>query len=408
MNRCIISRLFTIIICCLCFGNVAFSQTKKELQQKKQQLQKEIEYTNKLLKETASTKNTSLNQLRKLNKKISTRENLIATMESEINLLTDSIKLQEQKVDSLEQDLIVLKNEYAEMIRSAYKNRNAYNKMMFLFASEDFNQAFKRLKYFQQYAQYRQSQAKKIISQQEQIDAQIRILEASKKSNEGLLQAKLNERSMLSKEKNEQESVVNSLKGKEQQLKKNLQEKQQAAQKITQAIERVIAEEIRKAREAAKKAGEKEEGYPMTPEARELSNSFAANKGKLPWPVNEGVITGLFGEHPHPTLSGVKVQNNGIDISTKKENMGRAVFEGKVSRVIIIPGEGKVIMINHGEYFSVYSFFKEVFVSAGDKVSTKQNLGVLIADADDSSSNLHIEIWKMKNKLNPEQWIFKK
>lgn len=408
MNRYIISRLFTIIICCLCFGNVTFSQTKKELQQKKQQLQKEIEYTNKLLKETASTKNTSLNQLKKLNKKISTRENLIATMESEITLLTDSIKLQEQKVDSLEQDLIVLKNEYAEMIRSAYKNRNAYNKMMFLFASEDFNQAFKRLKYFQQYAQYRQSQAKKIISQQEQIDAQIRILEASKKSNEGLLQAKLNERSMLSKEKNEQESVVNSLKGKEQQLKKNLQEKEQAAQKITKAIERVIAEEIRKAREAAKKAGEKEEGFPMTPEARELSNSFAANKGKLPWPVNEGVITGLFGEHPHPTLDGVKVQNNGIDISTKKENMGRAVFEGKVSRVIIIPGEGKVVMLNHGEYFSVYSFFKEVFVSAGDKVSTKQNLGVLIADADDSSSNLHIEIWKMKNKLNPEQWIFKK
>jgi len=408
MNRYIISRLFTITICCLCFVNVTFSQSKKELQQKKQQLQKEIEYTNKLLKETASTKNTSLNQLRKLNKKISTRENLIATMESEISILTDSIKLQDQKVDSLEQDLILIKDEYAEMIRSAYKNRSAYNKMMFLFASDDFNQAFKRLKYFQQYAEYRQSQAKKIITQQEQIDAQIRILEASKKSNEGLLQAKLNERNVLSREKNEQEGAVNSLKGKEQQLKKNLQEKEQAAQKITKAIERVIAEEIRKAREAAKKAGEKEEGFPMTPEARELSNSFAANKGKLPWPVDEGVITGLFGEHPHPTLKGVKVQNNGIDISTKKENMGRAVFEGKVSRIIIIPGEGKVIMMNHGEYFSVYSFFKEVFVSAGDKISTKQNLGVLIADPDDSSSNLHIEIWKMKNKLNPEQWIYKK
>ena len=408
MNRYFISRLFTFILCFCCFLGVSYSQSKKELQQKKQQLQKEIEYTNKLLKETATTKKTSLNQLRKLNKKISTRQNLIATMETEINLLNDSIDLQVQKIDSLERDLDLLKEEYAEMIRSAYKNRSSYNKLMFLFAAEDFNQAFKRLKYFQQYAQYRQNQAEKIVAQQAEIDAQIKLLEAVKKSNEGLLKAKLNERNVLSKEKNEQEGVVNSLKGKEQQLKKELRNKEEAAQKITKAIERVIAEEIRKAREAAKKAGEKEEGFPMTPEARELSNSFAANKGKLPWPVDEGVVTGLFGEHPHPTLKGVKVQNNGIDISTKKENMGRAVFEGKVSRVIIIPGEGKVVMINHGEYFSVYSFFKEVFVVAGDKVDTKQNIGVLIADQDDASSNLHVEIWKMKNKLNPEQWIYKK
>ena len=170
----------------------------------------------------------------------------------------------------------------------------------------------------------------------------------------------------------------------------------------------MIAEEIRKAREAAKKAGKKEEGFPLTPEARELSNSFAANKGKLPWPVNEGVITGQFGEHPHPTLKGVKVQNNGIEISTKKDNMGRAIFDGVVTKIIILPGEGKAVMVSHGEYFTVYSFFKEVFVTTGDKVSTKQNLGVLISDPGESTSTMSLEIWKTYTKLNPESWIFKK
>ncbi len=408
MKRCIIRRFFTFLFFLFCIVNFSYSQSKRELQVKKQKLQKEIEYTNKLLKETSSTKKNSLGQLRKLNKKISSRESLISTMEAEIQLLNDSIIYQTQNIDSLETGLVVLKDEYAKMIRSAYRNKSSYNKLMFLFAAEDFNQAFKRLKYFQQYAQYRQNQAEKIVYQKKEIDAKIRILEAVKKSNEGLLKAKLNERNVLSNEKIEQEKVVSSLNGKEKELKKDLKEKELAAQKITKAIERVIADEIRKAREAAKKAGKKEEGFPMTPEARELSKSFASNKGKLPWPVDEGVITALFGEHPHPTLNGVKVQNNGIDISTKKENMGRALFEGKVSRVIIIPGEGKVVMINHGEYFSVYSFFKEVFVNAGEKVSTKQNIGVLISDSDDSSSNIHIEIWKMKNKLNPENWIYKK
>ena len=386
----------------------AFAQNKQALQEKKKKLQQEINYTNKLLKETESTKKSSLNQLRQLNKKISSRESLIATMEQEIVLLNDSIIYQVRRVDSLETDLKLLKEEYAEMIRNAYKNRSSYNKLMFLFAADNFNQAFKRLKYFQQYAQYRQSQAEKITFQQKEIDAQIVILEAIKKSNEGLLKAKLNERNVLANEKDKKQSVVSSLKGKEKELKKDLQQKQNAAKKISQAIAKIIEEEIRKAREAAAKAGKAKEGFPMTPEARELSNSFAANKGKLPWPVGEGVITGQYGEHPHPTLNGVKVQNNGIDISTKKSNIGRSVFEGTVSRVIIIPGEGKVVMVRHGEYFSVYFYFQEVFVAAGDKVDTKQDLGVLIAEEGEASSNMHLEIWKVTNKLNPESWIYRK
>jgi septal ring factor EnvC (AmiA/AmiB activator) len=293
------------------------------------------------------------------------------------------------------------------MINYAYRNRDDYDRLMFILSSQNFYQAFKRLKYYQQYSEYRKSQAEKIGQQQTLLDAKINLLLAIKKSKEGLLKAKLQERNQLSTQKDKKVEVVNSLKGKEQKLKKDLQQKREAAKQINEAIEKIIAEEIRRAREAAKKAGKSEKGFPMTPEAMALSNSFTENKGKLPWPVGEGVITAQFGEHPHPTLKGVKVQNNGIDISTKKGNVGRAVYKGKVSRVIIIPREGKVVMISHGEYFTVYSYFKEVFVSAGDEVDTKQSLGVLVDDQDENASQLHLEIWKVMNKLNPEQWIYK-
>jgi septal ring factor EnvC (AmiA/AmiB activator) len=408
MSRFIIRVFACLAILLVAAPAITQAQSKEALQDKKRKLQEEINYTNQLLKETEKTKRTSLNQLSQLSKKISSREQLIGAMEEEIQFLNDSILGREAKVDSLELSLKELKAEYAEMIRNAYKNRSSYDRMMFIFSAENFNQAFKRLKYFQQYAQYRQTQASNIEKTQESIDAQIRMLEAIKKSKQGLLKAKLNERNTLAQEKNQKENVVQDLQGKEKQLRKELKAKESAARKIEAAIEKIIAEEIRKAKEAAKKAGESEKGFPMTPEARELSNNFVANKGKLPWPVAEGVITGQFGEHQHPTLKDVKVQNNGIDISTKKGNFGRSVFEGTVSKIIIIPGEGKAVLIRHGEYFTLYSYFKEVYVSAGTKVDTKQDLGLLITDNDGSSSSMHFEIWKGMSKLNPESWVYKK
>ncbi|MAY83188.1 MAG: peptidase M23 [Flavobacteriales bacterium] len=407
MSRYSTNSLIFLLFILLALPVASLAQSKKDLQEKKKQLQKEIEYTNKLLSETEKSKNTSLNQLRQIDKQISSREELINTMEAEIAMVEDTIELLSASIDTLENEIEELKEEYAKMINFAYRNRDDYDRLMFILSSENFYQAFKRLKYFQQYSAYRKSQAERISAQQELIDSKINLLTAIKKSKEGLLKAKLLERNELSSEKNKKEEVVNSLKGKEQKLKKDLQQKREAAEQINKAIEKIIAEEIRRAREAAKKAGKSEKGFPMTPEAQALSNSFAENKGKLPWPVGEGVITAEFGEHPHPTLKGVKVQNNGIDISTKKGNMGRAIYKGKVSRVIIIPREGKVVMISHGDYFTVYSYFKEVFVSAGDEVDTKQSLGVLVDDQEENASQMHLEIWKVMNKLDPASWIYK-
>lgn len=396
-----------ILILFTLFVTVSKGQGKQELQQKKKELQKEIIYTNKLLNETAENKKVSINQLVQLNKKIGAREELIRTMNQEIDLIDVSIDSNQTVLDSLNVTLKSLKDEYAKILRSAYKNRSAYDQLMFVFSSQDFNQAFKRLKYLQQFTRYRKSQVLKIEYTQEQLNKQLIELEAVKQSKKNLLASIQNEFQKLGSEKSQKQTVVNQLQGREKELKKQLQDKKKASLQLEKAIERIIAEEIRKAREAAKKAGKDSKGYPLTPEAKELSNSFTANQGKLPWPVLEGLITEKFGEHPHPALPGVKVQNNGIDISTTKGSIIRSIFEGEVTAVIIIPGGGKGVMIRHGEYLSVYTYFKELYVKKGDKVTTKQDLGVVVTD-DDNKTNLHLEIWKNTTKLNPELWLYRK
>lgn len=397
-------------ICCfllILFSTAVYSQDKQELQQKKKELQEEIKFTNKLLEKTEKDKKLTVTHLNQLNRKISARQELVIAMQQEINYINDSIYSLESHIDDLEENLEDLKEEYALLIINANKNRSGYNRLMFIFSSEDFNQAFKRLKYLQQYAQYRQAQATEIENTKEELDAKISALEAVRESKKGLLQAQINEKSLLAQERRKQEDIIGKLQGKEENLKEQLADKIKAQEKLDKAIQRIIAEEIRRAKEAAEKAGKTSKGFPMTPEAQKLSESFASNKGKLPWPVQQGVIVSSFGEHPHPVLKGVLVQNNGIDISTSSSAVGRSIFDGVVSGVLVIPGEGKGIMIRHGEYLSVYTYFKDVFVSKGDKVTTKQDLGILMDGETESSSIMHLEIWKNTDKLDPGQWIYK-
>jgi septal ring factor EnvC (AmiA/AmiB activator) len=386
----------------------AEAQSKKNLEHKKKQLQKEIQLTNKLLKETRKDKELSVDELLKLKSKINSRSNLIATMNAEIRLINKEIRSSKEGISALKNELKNLKSEYAKIIYYAFKHRSSYDKMMFIFASENINQAYKRLKYTQQYAEYRKRQAKEIRTTQTALEEKIIALNASNAEKTVLVSMEEQEKQNLAVEKAEQENIVQKLQGKEQELKAKLKKKEKAKQKLQQAIQRIIEAEIRKAREAAKKAGNTAKGFPMTPEALKLSNSFASNKGKLPWPVSQGVITAQFGKHPHPVLAGIVINNNGIDISTTTGAMSRAIFAGVVSSVAIIPGEGKVVMIRHGEYLTVYSYMSEVFVNKGDKIAIKQNLGVLVNEAGKSKTEVHLEIWKGMTKLNPKYWIFRK
>ena len=404
------NNIFTIIGFTVFYLTVSpfYAQNKNDLEKKKKALQKEINYTNQLLKETRKNKDHTLEELLGLKSKINARTDLIAAMNSEVRLIDGEVEQSSTDIKILEAELVRLRGEYAKIIYYAFKHRSTYDKMMFVFASKDINQAYKRLKYIQQYTEYRKGQAQEIITTQTNLKEKIAQLEKIKQEKSVLVSLEEQETQKLAIEKSEQENIVQKLQGKEQELKDKLRKKEAAARKLQKAIQRIIEEEIRKAREAAKKNGTTSKGFPMTPEAIKLSNSFASNKGKLPWPVLQGVITARFGKHPHPVLREITINNNGIDISTTKGSKARALFGGEVSSVAIIPGEGKVVMVRHGEYLSVYSYMSDVYVKKGDKITTKQELGLLVNDSGKSKTKVHLEIWKGMTKLNPEYWIYRK
>lgn len=379
---------------------MAFSQKDKQtLENKKKVLQEDIEYQNKLLKETATNKKLSLGQLVIINKNISAREELISTINFQIRELSMQVEETTSLVEAMEKDLKNLKEEYARMAYHAYKNRNSYDKMVFIFSSRDFNQAYKRLKYYEQYTEYRKNQALLIMKTHEALKLKTADLERKKSEKHALLSTEKQEKQQLTQAKEQQQSTLKQLQSKEKQLKDDIKKKQSEIAKLQKAIE----EAIRKEMEEQKQKG----FFTMTPEMKELSSGFEGNKGKLPWPVLKGVITEKFGEHEHPVMKGIKVKNNGLEIETTAGASARAVFDGEVSKVIIIPGAGKAVLVRHGEFLTVYFKLKEALVQPGEKVKVKQEIGTILTDETTSKTELHFEIWKGKVILNPSEWIYK-
>ena len=392
----------------------AQSQTKEDLQKKKQQLANEIAQTSKILKETQKNKKATLAQLDALRKQILMRERLINTISSEIKNLDGQIGNTNSEIDQLQAELEQLKKEYAAMIRFAFRNQSSYNKLMFVFAAQNFNQAYKRLKYLQQFSEYRQRQAKYIEEAQRKLELKREELEVNKKEKNGLLIEEQVEKVILGKEKSEQEKMAKQLSAKESTLRKQLQAKQAQSRKLDNQIQAIIKKEIeaarKKAEAEAKAKGQTVSGdknsssnLTLTPEAKALSNQFNANRGKLPWPVEKGTIVEYFGTHEHPQLKGVMIQNNGIDIKTSTGASARAIFNGTVSGVIQIPGGLNAVLVRHGEYTTVYSNLKSVNVKMGQNVSTKQSIGTVATE--DNIASMELQIWKGINKLNPTEWL---
>jgi murein hydrolase activator len=390
----------------------SFAQNKNELENKKAKLQKEIDFTNKQLKIVEKNKNSTAEQLAALRKKIQLREALISTINSEISSLGGAIASTSKEIVTLETELQKLKREYAVMIRNAYMTRNNYHLLMFIFASNDFNQAYKRMKYLQQYGEYRRSQATQIVGTQEHLTGKKQELEQKKNEKTSLRNTEQKQKSTLEKEKKDQDKLLVKLTDREKKLKKDLAAKQAAKKKLDDAIARLIRKEIEAARKKATAAGKKNitnnNVFTLTPEAAKLSNSFSGNKGLLPWPVAEGTISSLFGEHPHKELKGIMVKNNGIDILSGRGATARCIFEGTVSGVINIPGAGKAVIIRHGEYLSVYSNLETVSVNTGDKVTTKQAIGTIAEAGEGARGEIHLEIWKNTTKLDPKAWLARK
>ncbi|MDR6786191.1 septal ring factor EnvC (AmiA/AmiB activator) [Pedobacter africanus] len=414
--------------------SAVFAQSSAELKRKKEAIQREIELLQRNLTKTAKSKKLTLGQISALNAKINLMQDKITVINSEIKNLDNQIHENTNTVISLKGQLSQLKKEYGAMIRFAQRNKNAYDKMMFIFAAKDFNQAYKRIKYLQQFGQYRKKQAGYIQGTQKDLNNKIVVLDKNLKEKSNLLHEQENEKDKLGKNKSEQSAVLNKYAKQEKQFKQDIanRKKQQAQidRSIRAAIAREIALERKRAEEAARAAAAKAkaaaaaaaakakaENRPApvappvakpkaggdylaaTPEAAKLSAAFESNRGSLPWPVAAGTITERFGSHK---IGQANYDRPGITIQTAEGASVRAVFNGEVRMVSSIMG-GYYVLIRHGQFFTVYSNLKTVSVGVGDKVATKQTIGSVALNA--GVPQMEFQIFRGTAKQNPEAWI---
>lgn len=421
---------------------------KKDLENKKKRINDEINEINSMLNETKTHKKNSMGALVNINMKLQKRQDLINTINSEIGEFDKEINKNETESQQLKNNLIKLKKEYARMVVFAQRNSDTYSALMFVFASANFNQAYLRLKYMQQYSEFRKKQALEIINTQSLLLAKLNELKEQRHQKNVLLGNEVEEKQILSSEKTEQEEVLTELQKKEHELKSELEKKKLAAAQLQIAIKKLIEAEIRrKAEEAAKvaearalankkateeknkkhsetktnvtpkmdnptattlKPEKKENPFvpELTEEAEALSADFANNRGKLPWPVAKGVICETYGEHEHPAIKGFMMFNNGLEICATKGTQARAVFAGEVTSIAISPTGGKLVIIRHGEYLSVYCNLSDVTVRTGQKVSVKQSIGTVLHDEDEGKTSMNLQIWKGQKTMDPSAWLF--
>ncbi|MDG2343893.1 MAG: peptidoglycan DD-metalloendopeptidase family protein [Flavobacteriales bacterium] len=374
-----------------------------KLQEKK--LINKIANTKLLIKETKNSEKLTLTDISIINHQIYYREKLISNYNFQLRKLDENIHEINRQIISLENTIGVLKEEYQKMLMYAFKNRNPNYKYLYIISSSSFSEAFHRMKYIQHYADYRKKQIERILKNQIDLAIEKELLSAEIEKKSLLVETKKSEKENYLNDKKTQEVSLKKLKENEDILVKQLNEQSKKRKKISSAIRKAIEKEVRSTIKESKTAS-----FSLTPEGMELSKSFNSNKGRLCWPVERGEISSKYGKHRHHLVSTATVENNGIDIVTTKNANVRAIFGGKVTSVLIIPGAGKVIMVSHGEYRTVYANLQEVFVKKGELLSAKQNIGKLLIN-EEGVSESHLEIWKIASTgmstVNPSLWLSK-
>ncbi len=402
-------------------GNDIYGQSsaRKKLESQRKGIENEIINLNSALKEVTNNRKEALRRAIILGATIQKREELIGTIQKEVDLLDQRIEGAQNQMNRLNGELVTLKSDYARMVSAAWINRGKFNRLMFLLSAQSFNQAYLRLKYFQQYGEFRREQARLIVATNDSIMIQKRQLSNLRLQRQGSLVKLDNEKKNLVNERSEQETNAIKLAGRQEEIKRDIARKKAAERELKEGIEKMIAEEIRlanakKAKSTKKKisndknkttAPSKSDVFELTPEEKLLSQNFAGNRGRLPWPVEKGYVSEPFGEHAHPIVKSIRTRNNGVNIASPKNTECRAVFEGVVTRVMSIPGYNSVVIIRHGNYLSVYSNLSEVYVSQGSKVSNRQTLGRVATAENGVETDLHFEIWDGKTQINPMFWL---
>ncbi len=410
--------LFCILIC----SSYGFAQTEqqKKLEKRKAEILKEIRAQENLLQTQDKKQKSILNTILQQNEKIRLRETLIQTTEKQAKLLSDDIYLNQLKINKLNRELTALKKDYSEMILKSYKSRSEQSKLMFVLSSESFHQAYKRTEYMKQYANFRKKQGLEVEQKTKDLIVLNEKLDGQKTEKQKIINEQEQEKKSLEQEKKDQEKLVNSIKKDKSKIAAEIKKKQEEAKKIDKQIDKIIkdaiAEANRKAAAANKKANpntstaqtkatESSTKIVLTPEGKIVSDNFKANKGRLPWPVENGRISQKFGDQPHPIEKSIKVHNNGIEITTNANSNARAVFDGEVSNVYVITPTQMSVVIQHGDFFTAYINLSSVNVSKGDKVKIKQNIGTIRTSTDTGRTTLKFLISQNITYVNPQSWL---
>lgn len=384
----------------------AQSQRQQELEEKRRELQQEIREITKLLFAGKKEKKSVVSAVEDLNYKISVRKNLIRITNQQANLLTREINANQDEISTRRVKLKALKQAYADMIVKSYKNRARDNKLMFLLSSSSFQQAYRRLQYIKQYADYQRQQAEIIKVETKQLQLLNQDLLVKKKDKQKLVGENKAAKLILDKELKDQQAFIESIQKNLVKFSAQIKDKQKASEKLDKEIRKLIREAIAASN---KKAGKsvKSRTFSMTPEQKVLAANFTANKGKLPWPVASGVVKMRFGTNPSPIDPGIKIKSNGVRIATNKGEPVRAVFDGVVQGVMTPKNGNNTIMIRHGNYITVYKNLSKFYVNKGDKVTTKQVLGEVITNKASGESILSFGIYKDSAIQNPSIWVYK-
>src|SRR5574343_1078526 len=412
-----------ILACVVLFVQAPAQATRKELEKQRKQTEEQIALTKKILKETKSKKQQSLKEITTLTRLIEAREALLNTINTEIEFVGRDVEQKKDQVDSLNSQIDQEKKNYARAIVQSYKNKKVYNNALYLFAAKSFNQWVLRYRLSKYLSEAQQKYLIRINNNKLMLEGRLKELMGLKKSKEIMAKNKELEKRELETDKKEKNKDVVALTGKEAELKAKLEKQKKAKENLNAQINAIIAKEMQKAREQqdkkvatssgqkpeiTEKTGKTESKTPsITPEVKQLSDNFASNKGKLPWPVEKGFISERFGTHAHEKLDQVTIQNNGVDIQTNAGSTARCIHKGTVTAIIFIPGMGNAVIVNHGEYFTVYSKLKDVSVAQGQSLSLKQTIGT-IAEDEDGSTEIHFELWYNQDKQNPEIWLARK
>ncbi len=397
-----------LIISLLIVGNIFAQTDRKKLEEQRIQLQNEIKAITNLLSTTKKEGKNLLSQISELNQKIKIRTKLIATINEEASIIQREIRKNERQITDLEFELNILKRDYADMIYRSYKSKSKHSRLMFVLSSENFNQAYSRFQYMKQYTSYRKKQGEEIQRKTNKLLGLTDTLKVKKADKIILLNEKKTEQEKIEQEKKTQEKLVTQVKKKEKQYIAQIRAKEAQERKIDAQIERLIRDEIAKSNKKAgvtTKETKASTGFVLTAEAKALASKFTENRGKLPWPVVKGLVVRGYGKQAHPTLPGITVESNGIYIETEDGAKARAIFEGTVLAIQSVSGQFAVY-IQHGNYISIYNNLEQVYVKKGDKIATKQDIGIIHTDRVTNKTILKFQIWRDTNRENPTGWIF--